>query len=80
MSELKAESDGTDIIIWGSIMLFQWLLLAGLVDEVRLRICPVPLGAGKSAFPASGSLVNLDLREAQPVAKGGVLLRYRLSN
>jgi dihydrofolate reductase len=77
--ELKAEA-GKDIILWGSITLFHSLLLAGLVDEVQLRICPVILGAGKSAFPHDGSPVDLELIEARPWAKGGVLLRYQPAN
>ena len=75
--ELKAEQTGKDIILWGSITLFQSLLRAGLVDEVQLRICPVILGAGRSAFPSGGSPVDLDLIEARPWAKGGVLVRYQ---
>jgi dihydrofolate reductase len=78
--ELKAEGEGKDIIMWGSITLFQSLLLAGLVDEVQLRICPVLLGAGKSAFPSGGALVNLELLEARTWAQGGVLVRYRPAN
>jgi dihydrofolate reductase len=74
---LKAEQSGKDIILWGSISLFHSLLQAGLVDEVQLRICPVLLGEGKSAFPVGGSPVNLELIEARPWAKGGVLVRYR---
>jgi dihydrofolate reductase len=74
---LKAEQTGKNIIVWGSITLFQSLLLAGLVDEVQLRICPVVLGRGTPAFPDGASPVNLELIEARPWAKGGVLVRYR---
>jgi dihydrofolate reductase len=78
---LKAEQTGKDIILWGSITLFQSLLRAGLVDEVQLRICPVLLGAGKSAFPpGGGSPVGLELIEARPWGAGGVLVRYRPAN
>jgi dihydrofolate reductase len=77
---LKAEQDGKDIILWGSITLFHSLLQAGLVDEVQLRICPVLLGEGKSAFPNGVSPVNLELIEARPWAKGGVLVRYQPAN
>ena len=77
---LKAEQDGKDIILWGSISLFHSLLQAGLVDEVQLRICPVLLGAGKSAFPSGNSPVDLELIEARPWAEGGVLVRYRPAN
>lgn len=79
--ELKAESDGKDIIMWGSITLFHSLLQAGLVDEIQLRICPVLLGEGTPAFPTGGaSPVDLELIEARPWAKGGVLVRYRPVN
>lgn len=75
---LKAEQDGKDIILWGSITLFQSLLRAGLVDEVQLRICPILLGAGTSAFPTGDSTpVDLELLEVRPWAKGGVLVRYQ---
>ena len=75
---LKAEQTGKDIILWGSITLFQSLLRAGLVDEVQLRICPILLGVGKSAFPSGGgSPVDLELIEARPWGAGGVLVRYR---
>lgn len=74
---LKAEGTGKDIILWGSITLFQSLLRAGLVDEVQLRICPMLLGAGKSAFPSGEPPVDLELIEAREWGSGGVLVRYR---
>ena len=74
---LKAEQEGKDIILWGSITLFHSLLQAGLVDEVQLRICPVLIGAGRSAFPVGSSPVDLELIEARPWAQGGVLVRYK---
>lgn len=77
---LKEEHPGKDIILWGSITLFQSLLRAGLVDEVQLRICPILLGAGKSAFPSGGPPVNLELIDAHPWGGGGVLVRYRPAN
>ena len=74
--ELKSE-EGKDIILWGSISLFHTLLIAGLVDEVQLRVCPVLIGAGKSVFPGGGETRVLELIEARPWANGGALLRYR---
>ena len=79
VAALKAE-DGKDIILWGSITLFHTLLVAGLVDEVQLRVCPVVLGGGKSVFPTGGAAINLELIEARPWARGGVLLRYQAGN
>jgi dihydrofolate reductase len=77
---LKTESTGKNIILWGSITLFQSLLQAGLVDEIQLRICPILLGAGRSAFPVGSSPVGLELLEARPWGAGGVLVRYRPAN
>lgn len=77
---LKAEQTGKDMILWGSISLFHSLLQAGLVDEIQLRICPVLLGEGQSAFPVGGSPVSLELIEARPWANGGVLVRYKPGN
>jgi len=74
---LKAEETGKNIILWGRITLFQSLLRAGLGDEVQLRICPILLGAGKSAYPSGEPPVELELIEARPWANGGVLVRYR---
>lgn len=73
VTALKNE-DGGGIVLWGSISLFHTLLIAGLVDEVQLRVCPVVLGAGKPVFPAAA--VSLELLEASPWATNGVLLRY----
>jgi dihydrofolate reductase len=74
VTALKSEP-GKDIVLWGSISLFHTLLVAGLVDEVELRVCPVTLGGGKSVFPADP--VALQLIDAGPWATNGALLRYR---
>jgi dihydrofolate reductase len=76
VSELKRE-DGKDIVLWGSIALFQKLLIVGLVDEIQLRVCPVVLGAGKPVFPSGTAPIGLELIEARPWSTGGVLLRYQ---
>src|SRR6476661_1385564 len=46
---LKEQFDG-DILVAGSAQLVQGLLAADLVDELRLMIFPVVLGAGKRLF------------------------------
>ena len=48
---------------------------AGVVDECRLVVWPVVLGAGKPAF--SGGRVDLDLQEERRFANGAAYLRYR---
>jgi dihydrofolate reductase len=44
------QSDGPDLIIQGSSMLYPQLLDAGLLDELTLMIAPVVLGQGKRLF------------------------------
>ncbi|MDX6252997.1 MAG: hypothetical protein QOF10_6357 [Kribbellaceae bacterium] len=75
VAELKRE-DGKEIVLWGSIALFQTLLAVGLVDEIQLRVCPLLLGAGRPVFPSGAAPIGLELIEAKPWATGGVLLRY----
>ena len=46
---LKA-GPGKDVVVWGSLTLADSLLREGLVDEYRLKVCPVVLGRGKRLF------------------------------
>jgi dihydrofolate reductase len=67
---------GKDIIVWGSLSLAQSLLAADLIDEVQLRVCPIPLGAGRRIFTEDTKNVALHLLEAKPYTSGIVSLRY----
>src|SRR6266571_9152327 len=49
VSKLKQQIDG-DIVIAGSFQLVHTLMEHDLVDELRLKIFPVVLGAGKRLF------------------------------
>lgn len=53
------------------------LLRAGLVDEVRLFVQPVILGAGLPFFPPLEDAVGLELLDSQTLGSGIVDLRYR---
>jgi len=57
---LKAEGGG-DILLAGSAQLAQTLAPAGLVDEYRLMVFPVVLGAGKRLFADSATAMPLEL-------------------
>jgi dihydrofolate reductase len=70
VTKLKADVDG-DILVAGSITLSQSLLELGLVDELRLMVFPVMLGAGLRFF-AEGSDHAFQLVESKPA--GQVLL------
>lgn len=45
------EQDGGPILVAGSSRLVHSLMLAGLVDELRLMVFPVTIGAGIRVFP-----------------------------
>ncbi len=71
---LKGEPGG-DLLVWGSADLSRSLLRHGLVDEVRLIVYPVVLGAGKRLFDAEQA--TLERVEARPFASGATGLVYR---
>ena len=69
------DTDGGDIVATGSIQLVQALVGSGLVDEYRLFVFPVVLGAGARLFTAE--VPGLRLVETHPFRTGIVHLRYR---
>jgi dihydrofolate reductase len=74
--ELK-EQPGRDLWLWGSLTLMSALLDAGVVDELRLLVCPTTLGAGKRLIDRRHDLVLL---EATAFDRGVTLLRYGLGD
>jgi dihydrofolate reductase len=77
VSALKAQGGG-DILVNGSRELVRELMEHDLVDEYRLMVFPVVLGAGKRLFEDGGASTRLRLVEARPVGPDGVLvLTYR---
>ncbi len=72
---LKAET-GKDIYVFGSADLLASLLQAGLVDEYRLCVVPVVLGAGTPLFKPQHDAVRMHLVSARPLKTGGVILTY----
>ena len=52
------------------------LIRAGLVDEYRLFVQPVILGAGTPFFPEMGNPIGLRLVETRTFGSGVVYLRY----
>ena len=77
-TEIRAlqDRDGTDIVLTGSISLAQELLQLGLVDELRLFVYPVVVGAGRRLFNEQHSLRDLELVENRSFSGGVTLLRY----
>ncbi|WP_067476807.1 dihydrofolate reductase family protein [Nocardia amamiensis] len=76
IAAIKA-APGRDIVATGSIRLVRALVAADLVDEYRLFVYPVVLGAGERLFADAPRLPALRLVETRPFRSGVVLLRYR---
>lgn len=75
VSRLKAEVDG-DIVVHGSAQLVQGLVDQGLVDELRLMVFPVVLGAGKRLFGETSDKRPLRLSDSKIVGDGVAILTY----
>jgi dihydrofolate reductase len=77
VSKLKQELDG-DIVVYGSIQLAHTLMEHDLVDELRLTIHPVVLGAGERLFGETSDRKPMRLVHAQTVGDSLALLTYKL--
>ena len=77
VADLRA-APGGDVLVAGSAQLAQALAANGLVDEYRLMMFPILLGAGKRLFGDAGAPVELEKVDSRPVGKDGVVvLTYR---
>lgn len=76
ISTLRQEPGG-DIVAWGGASFVQALSRAGLVDEYRLVINPVALGAGLPLFKDLPAPIRLQLVKAATYATGAALHIYR---
>jgi dihydrofolate reductase len=70
VSRLKQQLDG-EILVAASFRLVQTLLEHDLVDELRLKIFPVVLGAGERLFAATSHTKALRLVSSR-IVDGGV--------
>jgi dihydrofolate reductase len=72
---LKERIDG-NIVVHGSAQLAQTLLDADLIDELRLMVFPVVLGAGKRFFGETSGKKPLRLKSSETVGDGVAILVY----
>jgi dihydrofolate reductase len=77
VSRLKQEIDG-DIIVPGSYQLGRTLIEHDLVDEVRLVVFPVVLGAGERLFAATSNPKPMRLVRVETIGVGLVFVTYEL--
>ena len=75
VSKLRQEVDG-NIVVHGSAQLVQALIENGLVDELRLMVFPVVLGAGKRLFGDTSDKQPLRLADSKIVGDGVAILTY----
>ena len=73
VSKLRQEQDG-NIVVHGSVQLVQTLLEHDLVDELRLMVFPVVLGAGKRLFGDTSDKKRLRLTDSKRVADVDILI------
>ena len=74
VARLRAQP-GFDVDVGGPTTAATFLR-AGLVDEVRLFVQPVVLGAGTPFFPDLDEPIELELQDTRTFASGVVLLRH----
>jgi len=76
VSKLKQELDG-DIVVYASTRLVHTLIEHDLVDELRLMIYPVVLGAGERLFGAPSVTKPMRLVDTRTVGDSLALLTYQ---
>ena len=77
ITKLKQQA-GKNIQIPGSPRLVRSLIQNGLLDELRLNICPVVVGSGMRLFDEITNQVHLHLVDSKTYSNGVVGLTYRI--
>jgi dihydrofolate reductase len=75
VSKLKRELDG-EIVIYASFKLVRTLMEHDLVDELRLMIIPVVLGAGERLFGETSDKKVMRLADSQTLGDDLAYLVY----
>ena len=76
VSKLKQELDG-EIVVYASYQLVRTLIEHDLVDELRLMVFPVVLGAGERLFGETSDKKPMRLVDARTVGDGLAFLTYQ---
>lgn len=74
-ARLKRDLDG-EIVVYASYQLVDALTRHGLVDELRLTVFPVVLGAGRRLFEDAEGQRGMRLRDRRTLGEGLLYLAY----
>jgi dihydrofolate reductase len=77
VTKLKQELDG-DIVVYASYQLGRTLIEHDLVDELRLFVFPVVLGAGERLFGETSGKKPVRLAGSRTVGDGLAFLTYEI--
>jgi dihydrofolate reductase len=77
VSKLRQKIDG-EIVVYASRQLVRTLMEYDLVDELRLIVFPVVLGAGERLFGETSDKKPLRLLDAKSVGEGLSCLAYEV--
>lgn len=78
LTKLK-QQPGKDMVIFGSSNLALTLIKHGLIDELRIIINPIILGAGHTLFNGISHQLHLELLKTKVFNSGNVMLSYHPS-
>jgi dihydrofolate reductase len=68
---------GGELLVLGSARLTANFVAAGVLDELRIMVCPIALGQGRSLFEGLKGRLALRLSHVRKFDSGNVLLTYR---
>jgi dihydrofolate reductase len=71
---------GKELLVIGSAHLTANLLQADILDELRIMVCPIVLGQGRSLFEDLKNRVFLSLIRVRQFDSGNLVLTYRPSS
>ncbi len=76
--ETVKSSAGGELLVLGSAHLTSHFAEAGVLDELRIMVCPIAIGRGRSLFSELKDRLPLRLAHVRQFDSGNVLLTYRL--
>jgi dihydrofolate reductase len=71
------QSDGGNILVYGSATLAKALLHHDLIDELRLLLYPVSIGGGLRLFDDNRELKKFELKHSHAFPNGVLILEYQ---